>query len=103
MRVDILYFEGCPNAQAAFDVVREVASELGLEVDVGEVEVSTDEQAVRLRFLGSPTVQVDGVDVEPAARERTEFSFSCRMYGSSGRVPRDLVRSALLAARGRTA
>ena len=101
MRVDVLYFDGCPNAPAAFAAVREVVRELGLDAEIREVEVSTDEQAARLRFLGSPTVQVDGVDIEPAARALTEFSFSCRMYGTSGgEIPRDLLRLALREAGG---
>jgi len=53
------------------------------------------ESAERLRFLGSPTIRVDGKDIEPAARGRTHFGMSCRMYGSSGVPPRELVEAAL--------
>ena len=100
MNIDILYFEGCPNVAATRDVVRQVVGELGSEASVREVEVKDEEEATRLRFLGSPTVRVDGVDVEPAARERTDFSFSCRLYGADGVIPRGLVHDALRAGGG---
>ena len=73
--------------------MREVVREMG---SIRELEVR-NEEAARLRFLGSPTVQVDGVDIEPNARNRT--SFSCRMFGPlGGAIPKDLLRVALLGA-----
>jgi hypothetical protein len=99
MTIDILYFKGCPNAEPAFAAVREVVREMGITAEIRELEVRTDEEAARLRFLGSPTVQVDGVDIEPNARNRTDFSFSCRMFGPlGGAIPKDLLRVALLGA-----
>lgn len=97
MTIDILYFDGCPNAAPALAAVREVVRATGVVGVIREIEVKTDEEAARLRFLGSPTVQVDGVDIEPDARNRTDFSFSCRMFGpSGGAIPKDLLRDALL-------
>jgi len=50
----------------------------------------------RLRFLGSPTVLVDGVDIEPEARHRTDYSYSCRMYsGVSGLPSEEMLMAAL--------
>lgn len=95
MTIDILYFEGCPNAPAAFDLVRDLVRELGVDAEVREVEVRSKEEAEHLRFLGSPSVRVDGIDVEPAAGSRTDYAFACRMYDSSGVLPAELVRSAL--------
>ncbi len=99
MDVEILYFEGCPNLESTRAVVVGVVRELGSGAIVREVRVTSDEEAIRLRFLGSPTVRVNGVDVEPAARERTDYSFTCRLYGADGVVPADLVRNALRARR----
>ncbi|MEO6463824.1 MAG: hypothetical protein ABIP29_12195 [Candidatus Eisenbacteria bacterium] len=99
MNVEILYFEGCPHLAAARAIVHEAVSALGRGDVVREIEVTNDEEAIRLRFLGSPSVRVDGVDVEPAARERTDFAMTCRLYGRDGVVPRDLVRDALRADR----
>ena len=95
MRIDILYFDGCPNHLPTVEVVREVVQSLGIDATIREVEVCDTEDAARLRFFGSPTVQVNGQDVDPALRSRTDYSFSCRMYGRSGSMPRALVEDAL--------
>ena len=83
-RVEILYFEGCPNHEPARALIERLAKELRVEPEIELVEVADPEAAVALRFLGSPTVRVDGVDVEPGAEERRDFAFSCRIYRSEG-------------------
>lgn len=84
-RVEILYFEGCPNHEPALALVERVAAALGVEPEIELVEVPDTESAARHRFLGSPTVRVNGRDVEPGAEERRDFAFSCRIYrGESG-------------------
>lgn len=54
-------------------------------------EVPDDEQAQRERFLGSPTIRVDGRDIEPGAAARTDYGLKCRIYqtpaGLSGLPP----------------
>jgi hypothetical protein len=81
-RVEILYLEGCPNHESARELVERVAAELRIEPAIQLVEVPDVDTAGRLRFLGSPSVRVDGRDVEPGADERDEFAFSCRVYRS---------------------
>ena len=102
VKVEILSFEGCPNAEPARALVEEVARELGRRPIVETRLVADVDAAERLRFLGSPTIRVDGRDVEPGADERGGFTLSCRIYrgarGSSRLPPRDWVRSALAAA-----
>ncbi len=93
--VEILFFEGCPNREKIADAVRDVAREVGVAVDVTEVEVHDLEEANRLGFLGSPTVRVDGIDVEPDAQQSTAYGFACRTYGTSGVPSRDLLVRAL--------
>jgi hypothetical protein len=61
--------------------------------------VRDQETAVSIGFLGSPTVRIDGLDVEPSARQRTAFGILCRTYEDSGGVPsEDLIRGAILKA-----
>jgi hypothetical protein len=83
-RVEILYFDGCPNHEPARALVDRLARELDVEPEIELVQVADPEAAAMLRFLGSPTVRVDGVDVEPGAEERRDFAFSCRIYRSDG-------------------
>ena len=94
MNIQVLYFEGCPNHEPTVSLVREVVDTLDLSAHVEEIQVTTQTDAERLRFLGSPTVQVNGVDIEPGAREQTHYALSCRMYNGSGIPPRELLVSA---------
>jgi hypothetical protein len=67
--VEILTFPGCPHEEAAVALVGDVARELDASPIVQLIEVHNLEQAVRLRFLGAPTIRIDGRDVEPRSRE----------------------------------
>ena len=73
----------------------------GAELVVTRVEMP--EHAGQARFLGSPSVRVDGRDVEPGADARTDFAMKCRLYrndeGQSGVPPRAWIAGALHAAR----
>ena len=95
MTIEILYFEGCPNYVHALQVVRDVLRDLHIDASVREVEVKGAEDASRLRFFGSPTIQVDGMDIDPAVRGQLDYSFSCRMYGKTGTPPRELIERAI--------
>jgi hypothetical protein len=79
-RLEVLYFAGCPNYERTRELVETAAAELGLAPHIELVEVEDAERTAELRFLGSPTVRVDGRDVEPGADEREDFAFSCRVY-----------------------
>ena len=101
-RVEILYFEGCPNHGPARALVERLAGELRVEPEIELVEVADPEEAAALRFLGSPTVRVNCVDVEPGAEERRDFAFACRLYRSAGgaseQPEEDWIRDALIEA-----
>jgi hypothetical protein len=85
-RVEILYFQGCPNQEPVRMLVERLARQLRLEPEIRLQKVADPDAAVELRFLGSPTVRVDGVDVEPGAEERRDFALACRIYRSEGGV-----------------
>jgi hypothetical protein len=103
-RVEILYFDGCPNHEPARALVERVAAELRVEPAIELVEVVGPDAAADLRFLGSPTVRIDGRDVEPGAEERNEFVLSCRVYhterGLAGQPDEEWIRDALSGATG---
>ena len=95
MRIHVLYFEGCPGHRPAVELVRHVLSDLKVEAQVEEVEVRDAAEAEGLRFLGSPTIQVDGIDIEPGAEARSDYAMCCRMYGASGTPSRTMVEIAI--------
>ena len=80
MTVEVLYFEGCPNHQPAVERVQSVLREEGIASQISQVEVPDSETAKRLRFLGSPSIRVNGVDVEPSAVLSEAFGLMCRTY-----------------------
>lgn len=95
IRVDILHFDGCPNVVPTTDRVRAVAARLGIEIDLRLILVESVEDAVRERFLGSPTVRVNGVDIDLSASDRSDFGLSCRVYGGAGVPPEAMIVAAL--------
>jgi Alkylmercury lyase len=101
--VEILYFDGCPNHEPALALVERVDRELGTNADVRLVRVPDQATAERVRFLGSPTIRIDGIDVDPHARERTKYALSCRVFatehGPAGQPDERWIRDALANAR----
>ena len=79
MRVEVLYFDGCPTYRAAEENLRGVLARTDTEAEVELVAVDTDEEAQRLRFPGSPTIRVDGEDLFPG-QGRVGYALGCRMY-----------------------
>lgn len=79
MEVELLYWAGCPSYPEAQELLDDVLRSKGVEATVALREVRTQEEAEALAFPGSPTVRVDGVDVdEPGAGGRP--ALSCRIY-----------------------
>lgn len=99
MKIEVLYFDGCPNHQPAVERVRQLLREEGFSAEVVEVNVRDASIAQKLRFLGSPTVRVNGLDVEPQARAACEYGMMCRTYAVNGRsegLPsREMLRQAI--------
>lgn len=79
VKVQLLYFDGCPNWHEADDRLREALDAVGsVGVAVEHVRVSTPEEAAELNFHGSPSVLVDGVD--PFAEPGAPVGLACRLY-----------------------
>jgi hypothetical protein len=102
MRIELLYFEGCPSHEAFLPRLRELLDEAGVDATVRLIHVRTHADAVRERFLGSPTLRVAGADVDPDAAGRRDYGLTCRLYPTSeglrGAPPDAWVLSALRAA-----
>ena len=88
MKMEILYFDGCPTYLKAEKTLRGILEEKGVDAEVELVTVNTDAEAQELRFPGSPTIRVDGEDLFPVP-ERAAYALGCRMYAS----PEGLKRS----------
>ena len=95
----MLYFDGCPNHDALLPRLREILANTGISTEIDLRRITDDEAAQRERFLGSPTVRVNGHDVEPDAERRTDYGMKCRLYrtpdGLSGQPQEEWLRAAL--------
>lgn len=85
MKIELVYFEGCPNAEAARKNLRKACSELGLANDWKEWDQEDDSTPQHLKAFGSPSILVEGKDVAGATGNGSEQS--CRLYEGSHNAP----------------
>ncbi len=103
--IELLYWKSCPSHERALGELREALDELGVGQPIEVRHVDTDEQARRERFVGSPTIRIDGKDLFPPPPGE-QFALTCRVYRhGDGRIsplpdPREL-RTAIAQAVGR--
>lgn len=107
VRIEILARTDCDSRGMAINVVERVVAEIGIPAEVEVIEVSTLAQAQELKFVGSPTVRVDGRDVDRRPSD-SDVSLADRVYrtgrGLAGWPDAEWVReSILLALAGTTA
>jgi hypothetical protein len=102
VRVEVLARRDCPARELALSLVDEAIFATGVPARVDVTDVVTEDQARRRRFLGSPTVRVDGRDVDPSADGRSDYSLGPRIYrterGLAGAPDESWIGAALLRA-----
>lgn len=94
MKIEVLYFEGCPNYLPAVGRLKTVLRETGLPSEVSEIEVTDESVAKTLKFFGSPTIRVNGFDIEAESRNVKDTGLACRRY-SGGLPSEEMIRTAL--------
>jgi hypothetical protein len=84
MQIELLKVPDCPGADIAYNRLRDVLDQLGVGDTIRTIEIATDEQARRLCFPGSPTLRINGRDVDPYIDRTAEYAVACRLYTSGG-------------------
>jgi hypothetical protein len=79
VRIELLYWDGCPSYPEARTLLEDVLASRGIEAPIVMRHVGTHEEAKELRFPGSPTIRVDGRDVDPAGADARP-ALTCRIY-----------------------
>ncbi|MEE8405403.1 MAG: thioredoxin family protein [candidate division Zixibacteria bacterium] len=106
MKIELLVFDGCPNSDPTEKLIRETMSELGGDVKIEVVKVLDNYDAVAKRFLGSPSVRVNGKDLEIEEDATTQYSMRCRIYrtdeSQSGLPSKEVLIKAIQSARKRS-
>lgn len=104
MNVALYYFDGCPSYQPALESLKTALRLEQWPDDVEMVRVANASDARRHRFIGSPTIRIDGVDVEGPDAEVRRYAFGCRVYtdgtGTAGWPSVEQIRHALHRALG---
>jgi hypothetical protein len=96
--IELLCVNGCPNVTPTVERLNKVLAEMSVNSQITQTHVSDHESAQALRFLGSPTVRINGIDIEPSAQSGNDYGLMCRTYPGSGGVPsEEMIRSALAA------
>ena len=102
MKVELLYFDGCPGYRKVERNLRDVFEREGIKEEARMIPVNTDREAEELRFPGSPTVRIGGRDLFPS-EQRSSYSLRCRVYatpeGLRDHPTREMIRAALWAIR----
>jgi hypothetical protein len=101
MQIDLMYFDGCPSWEGALENLKAALEAEGLQADIRLVKVEDNDEAARLKFLGSPSFRVDGADWW--GEERKRYNLSCRVYptpeGMKGAPTTEMLREKLHAMR----
>ena len=82
MRVEFLWFKDCANHEGARALLRQVLKEKGVGDPIEDIDVTNPRLAEQHYFPGSPTIRVDGRDIEPGFEDSGEYSIRCRVYVS---------------------
>ena len=83
-RIEFLYFEGCPGEKPAFELLSQVAAQETPDAEIERIIVPSPAEVVGHRFIGSPTIRVDGIDLEgPEAEKGLGYGWRCRTYSES--------------------
>ena len=79
MTIELLFWEGCPSYPEAKQLLQDVLDGRGIRAPIEMREVRTHEEAAELAFPGSPTIRIDGRDVDPAGAGAPP-ALACRVY-----------------------
>ena len=98
MTIEVLYVPGCPNYQRAVERLQTVLASQSVREEIHGVAVSTEAQAKALLFPGSPTIRINGEDVEP--NQTGGAGMACRLYANRSGVPsEEVLKLAILEAK----
>lgn len=101
MLIEVLFVPGCPNHRPAVENLREVLRSKPINVPIREIAVTDDAMARSLKFPGSPTIRINGRDIEPTRNQ--SYGLACRLYeGGTGVPSLETLRRAVAGGRSET-
>jgi arsenate reductase len=99
MELELLYAKGCPSFREARKFVHDTVKSLGLRITLKKIEIKNESDLKRYSFPGSPTIRINGKDVEPDTAQAS--GLACRVYSNGGNLPdRDVLKCTIAKAAG---
>ncbi|MDM7461860.1 MAG: hypothetical protein P3X24_009485 [bacterium] len=78
MRIELLYYPECPSHERALELIHEALAQEGVSAEVAVVRIDTQTQAEQYRFIGSPTIRIDGRELQPQLH--LPYRLTCRTF-----------------------
>ena len=88
-KIDILYHENCSHYPQAIERIKQVLTEEGIDAEINEIQITSEEEAQKHDFSGSPTIRIDGEDLESEEERQQGHAHvydSCRIYNYKGQL-----------------
>jgi hypothetical protein len=76
VRVQVISTKGCVNTPKAINLIQATANEIGAKIELDQIVISTKEEANEYKFHGSPTVLINGFDLDRNMRDNTNYGFT---------------------------
>ena len=91
IKIEFLYFEKCLGYKPALSLLEQILLETDIEASIEQIAVTSPELAVQHRFLGSPSIRINGVDIE-GGEKASEYGLKCWLYPDTGSgIPSEVV------------
>lgn len=104
MKIEFLYFEGCPHHPPALALLKKILEKEAVDQHIEMINVDSGQFAQETRFLGSPSIRINGKDIEEAGAALPDYGIKCRIYnegrGPTGMPPEELLRKSITLAKG---
>lgn len=81
MEINLFYFDGCPSWKKALTHLQIASMKEKLDTQINLIEVRSEKEAADVKFLGSPSFQINGQDLWP--EDRQSYEMNCRVYATN--------------------
>lgn len=100
MKIQLLYFPECPSYKEAALRVRKVLDDENIFADIELISINSEADVMKWYFFGSPTILIDGVDIDSETIKNQTPALTCRIYqwedGRHSPLPSEqMIRSAV--------
>jgi hypothetical protein len=87
IKIEFLFWEECPSHGTAWERLQTILKEKSLKAEVTRIEIKTEEDAKQWNFCGSPTIRINGKDIDTKGAQAQRIGLNCRIYHTpDGRV-----------------